>query len=290
MSRFSGPADLPTMATQTSPGAGRLKIYPKSDNLLYGMDALGVEKVFTQPSNTPSKNLTLIWNGTTPVWAAAGTSFIFANSAFSSTAGGTINSNTSTLIGPTANVWQAAGMTFSASYSNGPATGATVNSAVANWVAVTMTGTGLQGPTASTAAVNYPAAIGNTIVFTLNSANGAETDADTLTFTFLNRRYWGVSTKTSGYTSADVAALTSELSNGTTKAGVNIASGTGQYLMWASRTALGTRTFSIDGLGTGGFNAPETVSVTNASGYIENYYVYRSTNANLGNPSLAVVG
>jgi hypothetical protein len=96
-----------------------------------------------------------------------------------------------------------------------------------------------------------------------------------------------VSTVASGYTEANVEGLAnSELSNSRAKT-FTVAPGASDYIIYAYRTALGTATFTVGGF-TGGFQSPETVSITNASGYTENYYVYRSTLTNLGSTTVVV--
>jgi hypothetical protein len=152
---------------------------------------------------------------------------------------------------------------------------------------LTLTGAGFVGPTVSGEAVNYPASVGGTQSFTLNATDGTTSPTSTSTFTFVNRRFWGVSAVTSGYTEANVEGLAgTDLSNsGSTS--FTVTAGPGQYIIFASRTALGARTFTVGGF-EGGFMAPETVSITNASGFTENYYVYRSVNANLGTTTVVV--
>lgn len=173
-------------------------------------------------------------------------------------------------------VWKTTGtISFTASYNNGPPTSSTVT--FSGWSDLYMS-----SPFTSTTSiqnVNYPAVAG-TVVFTLNSKKGSTTDTETITHTFVNRRFWGVTTVTSGFTEANVEALSSELSNSKSKSFSSTAS-TGEYLIWASPTRLGTVTFEVGGF-EGGYQSPETVSITNSSGYAENYYVYRSVNSNLG--------
>ena len=150
-----------------------------------------------------------------------------------------------------------------------------------------MTGTGYVGPTTNTEAVAYPAAVAGTRAFALTATDGTDNSTSTITYTFVNRRFWGVSTKASGYTEADVEGLAgTELSNSGSKS-FSSTTAAGEYIIWASRTALGTRTFTVGGF-EGGFQAPETVSITNASGFTENYYVYRSTNSGLGTVNVVV--
>jgi hypothetical protein len=50
---------------------------------------------------------------------------------------------------------------------------------------------------------------------------------------------------------------------------------------------MGTRSFKVGGFD-GGFTLYDTISFTNASGYTEEYYVYRSDNAGLGQTSVTV--
>jgi hypothetical protein len=152
---------------------------------------------------------------------------------------------------------------------------------------LTLTGAGYVGPTASAEAVTYPASVGGTKVFTLNATDGATSPTSAVTFSFVNRRFWGVSSVTSGYTEANVEGLAgTDLSNsGSTS--VTVTAGPGQYIIFASRAALGARTFTVGGFA-GGFGTPETVSITNASGFTEDYYVYRSVNANLGTTTVVV--
>lgn len=240
------------------------------------------------PTAAPTKNQTLIFNGSNPVWAAPGTSFTFSNLSFTANAGvggGTIGSTTSVLIG--SGTWKAiGGISFTASYNNGPPTSANVTSSVTGWGTLAMTGTGKVGPTTNTVAVPYPSTVASNITFTLTASDGTDTDTDVDTFSFINNRYSGLTTKTSGFTSADVVALTAELSNSGSKT-FTLTPGSGQYIVFASRTALGTRTFTVGGF-TGGFNVPETVSVTNSAGFVENFFVYRSTNPNLGSTTVVV--
>ncbi len=228
---------------------------------------------------SPQTNYTIIYNGSDPQWAPAGTSFSFSIASFTSNAG-----STTVEIG-TGN-WKAIGaISFSASYNNGPATGGYVSHT--GWSNLTLGGTGFVGPTVSTEVVTYPGSAGGTKVFTLNATNGTSSPTSSLTYTFVNRRFWGKSTVTSGYVEADIEGLASnELSNARAKSSFNVTTGTGEYTIYSYPTRLGTATFTINGFA-GGFISPETVSVTNASGFTEDYYVYRSLLADLG--TIAVV-
>ena len=231
---------------------------------------------------TPVKNQILMYNGTNFVNVASGTSFTFSIASFTCTGG-----TTTVEMGVAGSTWISAGaISFSASYNNGPATGGYVSHS--GWSNLTLTGTGYVGPTVSGAVITYPAAVAGTKVFTLNATDGADPTTSTITYYFYNKRFWGVTTKTSSYLESDIEGLAgSELSNSKAKT-VTIVPGATEYILYAYPSRLGTATFWVGGF-EGGFQSPETVSITNSSGYVENYYVYRSTNLNLGSTDLVVV-
>lgn len=246
-------------------------------------DVLKATAGVVEPVGSPSKNYALLWNGTAPVWAAQGTSFTFDIASFSDNQTATQEIGTGTFLAIGA-------ISFTASYNNGPATSGSVQitSGTTAWSsALDMGSPNYTGPTVSTEAVSYPTNPGTAIRFRLTASDGVDNDTSDVTITLNNKRFWGVTTKTSGFTEADVEGLAgSELSNSGSKT-FNSTTGSGEYVLWASRTALGTRTFTVGGF-EGGFQSPETVSITNASGYTEDYYVYRSTNSNLGTISVVV--
>lgn len=223
----------------------------------------------------PAKNQTLIHNGTTFVNAAQGTSFTFEIVSFSDGNSSTIEIGTG--------VWKAAGdISFTATYSNGPPIGSTVT--ITGWSALPMSGAGLVGPTASVASLDHPSVAG-TRVFTLSATDGTDSDTATITHTFVNRRFWGVSTTASGFTEGDVEGLAgTELSNSKAKT-FSVTPGSGEYIIFAYPSRLGTATFTVGGF-EGGFNSPETVSITNGFAFAENFYVYSSINSNLGSTTV----
>ena len=228
-------------------------------------------------NNARAVNKIPMFNGSTIVWVSEGTTFSFSINTF------THNQSSTIEMGPAAGTWLGAGsMSFSATYNNGPPTGSTVTHS--GWSNLVMTGTGFSGPTTNTQAATYPASPGSK-TWTLNSEKTTETDTDVVTINFYNRRFWGVTTVTSGYTETDVEGLASnELSNSKAKT-FSVTAGASEYILYAYPSRLGTATFTVGGF-EGGFNSPETVSVTNASGYTENYYVYRSVNSNLGSTTV----
>ncbi len=228
-------------------------------------------------TDTPASNDVLIFNGTEWVFAPYNTTFSFSIASFTDSQSSTI------LIGT--GVWKAIGaLSYTASYSNGPATGGYVSHN--GWTGnLTLTST-FQGPTVSTENTSYPASPGS-LSFVLHAAKGAETATSTITRNFYNYRFWGVTTTAGGYTEADIEAFnSSELSNLRTKT-FTVVPAAGEYIVYAYPSRLGTATFFVGGF-EGGFVGPETVSVTNSAGYVENYYAYYSTNSGLGSTTVSV--
>ncbi len=63
--------------------------------------------------------------------------------------------------------------------------------------------------------------------------------------------------------------------------------GAGVFAWFAHKKSLGVASFIVEGFA-GGFEAPVTLSFTNASGHLEDYYVYRSTNSEIGPVNIVV--
>ena len=105
------------------------------------------------------------------------------------------------------------------------------------------------------------------------------------TITFCNGIYYGVGSVESGFNSEFVTSLSKRLQSN--KAYDFTVTPKSQYIYYAVPTRLGAVTFKVGGF-EGGFESPETVSVTNSSNYTESYYVYRSTNKMSGSTSVDV--
>lgn len=120
-------------------------------------------------------------------------------------------------------------------------------------------------------------------VYVSNLANlGNSTLQLSASSNLINKLYYGKTSGTSGFSESDVEGLAnSPTSNDNTQTWSSVTAGVGEYLLFAFPTRLGIPTFFVGGF-EGGFEAPETVSVTNINGYTESYYVWRSTNSNLG--------
>lgn len=267
---------------------------PSSANLAAAVtDETGSGKVvFADTTVAPTTNQVMKWNGSTwvPGSITNATEFSFLVTTFSVTPGTSpveIGSGT----------WKTAGnLTFSATYQY--STGMTAASIQISGTGVTAwaSALSLSSPyTSGTSALDtlYPTpGTGSyrTMTFTITGTRGAEAPTRTVNIAFANRRYWGTSTKSSGYTEADVEGLGSnELTTTRLKSSFTATAGSGAYVIFATPFMLGAATFVDNATGFAfSMATPETVSVTNASGYTENYYVYRSTYANLGSVDVKV--
>lgn len=120
-------------------------------------------------------------------------------------------------------------------------------------------------------------------VYASTNANlGSSTLTTSTSSTLINSLYYGVTTAASGYSEADVEGLAnSTITNDNTQTWSEVTAAAGEYLLFAFPVRLGSVVFYVGGF-EGGFESPETVSVTNVNGYTEDYYVWRSTNSGLG--------
>jgi hypothetical protein len=107
-------------------------------------------------------------------------------------------------------------------------------------------------------------------------------------------QYWGVDVDTSaaGWALADFETMCAtgggSKSTSTDITGApqfTVTAGAGQYIWFCYPKRLGTVTFWVGGF-EGGFQPVETVSLTNMNGWTEDYYCWRSTNANLGSTAV----
>ena len=108
----------------------------------------------------------------------------------------------------------------------------------------------------------------------------------TTTISFLNGVYYGTSTEPAIVNSAFILGLTKELRS-SKRTSIDVTADAGEYVYYCVPTRFGTCRFSVDGF-TGGFALVDTISFTNASGYAEDYYVYRSDYAGLGAISVTI--
>lgn len=168
--------------------------------------------------------------------------------------------------------------------------GSTVSSVALSWTvnktptALTLDGTAL-GLSERQKTVTGAFTANKTWTLKATDERGA-TATKTVSLSFLNGVYYGVAALPSSYDSAFILKLTKNLrSSKLASFSANAASG--QYIYYCLPKRMGTCAFNVGGFD-GGFSLVDTISFTNASGYTEEYYVYRSDNAGLGQTAVAV--
>jgi len=246
-------------------------------------------------SDTPARDEVLKWNGTNWVPATYSTTFEFSIASFSDG-----ETTASKLIG--VGEWNViGGLSFAATYSNGPPDNSCVqmaeNDNTFDTVVKTLTTPFTAGT--NTVAVDYPVAKDQYITFRLSSNVDTDTDTDEDgDIYFRNYIRYGLLGKNSGFSASEISGLTSKtISNDHTRS-VSLNAGSSEYLIFAfpaTYTDLpsGTTYIGVSG-GTGfrfngmtcAFQPKEIVSITNNAGYTENYEAYGSTLGNLGNSTL----
>lgn len=125
------------------------------------------------------------------------------------------------------------------------------------------------------------------IVITATDERDAQASR-TLNITFQPRAYWGVAQNKEIYDSADILALSGSALTSTRTRNINVNAGEGEHIIYAIPSKFGTPTFKINGF-EGGFVKVGTINFTNASGYSQNYDVYKSVNPNLGSTQVVVL-
>ena len=121
--------------------------------------------------------------------------------------------------------------------------------------------------------------------FKLEANDGKGDFNKSISFNFLNGRYWGVS-NASTHDSDFILSLSKELSSSKSKT-FTVNCGEGQYIYYCVPLSFGNCNFKVGGFD-GGFNKIDTIEFTNASGFTESYNIYKSTNSNLGNTTVVV--
>lgn len=112
------------------------------------------------------------------------------------------------------------------------------------------------------------------------------TASKTTSVSFLNGVYYGVGAARDAYDSAFILGLTKTL-RGSKLSSFTVDAGEGEHIYYCLPKRYGTCAFTVGGFD-GGFDLMATIAFQNASGYSEDYYVYRSTNAGLGATTVGV--
>ena len=166
--------------------------------------------------------------------------------------------------------------------------GRTINSIIFNWsynkkvVSQTFNNEALN---VDIRTYTYNSPLSSNKSFTLSANDGSKSFNKSISFSFLNGRYWGVSNSTS-YDSNFINSFSKELSSSRGKT-FTVNCGADQHIYYCIPTSFGTATFTVGGF-SGGFSKVSTIQFTNIYGYTENYDIYKSTNSNLGSTTVVV--
>lgn len=175
--------------------------------------------------------------------------------------------------------------------------GSSVTGAVLSWSvsketkSITLDGVAVDGKTSYTDPNTYTS--NKTWTLKATEKNGKSdgtcaTATATASLSFLNGVYYGVSSNGSIDTedSAEIQAFTKSLRSSKLTS-FNVNAGAGQYIYYCLPKRMGACVFTV-GVLSGGFTLQSEGNFTNASGYTETYYVYRSNNAGLGAQTVKV--
>lgn len=124
------------------------------------------------------------------------------------------------------------------------------------------------------------------VTYTLNATstnNISKTKSGTVKF--YNGIYYGKSSSAT-YDSTLINSLTKVLSDSKART-ITVNAGTGEYIYYCLPTRLGVPSFNVGGFD-GGFTKVATINFTNSDSYAEDYDIYKSTNANLGNSTVVI--
>lgn len=167
--------------------------------------------------------------------------------------------------------------------------GSTVNTVVLNWATnktpeeLTLDGEGID-KTLKTKTIEN-ANIKSNKTYTLKAKDERDAEATkTTAINFLNGVYWGVAEDKSSFDSAFILGLTKGLQGSKTKT-FTVNAGAAQHIYYAVPSRYGTPSFKVGGF-EGGFAKAATIEFTNASGYKENYDIWKSDNPGLGNTTV----
>ena len=128
--------------------------------------------------------------------------------------------------------------------------------------------------------------VSSSTTYTLTATSTLDlTTSKSVSITFANGIYYGVSSSVD-YNSDLIKSLTKELSTNKSRT-VTINASSDEYIYYCVPTRLGECSFNVNGF-EGGFDIVATVSFANDFNYTENYFIYKSTNSNLGNTTVVV--
>lgn len=163
--------------------------------------------------------------------------------------------------------------------------GSTVTSVTLTWgfsktpAAVTLDGEEMAADATGTTLTGLSITANKT--WTLIATDERSTKAEaTASVSFVNGIYYGVAAIPGTYDSTFIRGLNKVL-RGSKLPSFTVFGAAGTYIFYCLPKRLGPCTFTVNGF-TGGFELADTVSFQNASGYTEDYYVYKSVESLLG--------
>lgn len=113
-----------------------------------------------------------------------------------------------------------------------------------------------------------------------------ESATKSATLSFLNGAYYGAAAQPESIDSTFILGLSKTLTSSRART-ITVNAGTDQHIWYAVPARLGACKFAVGGF-EGGFDLVETLDFTNASGYTESYYVYRSGQTSLGETRVVI--
>ena len=146
--------------------------------------------------------------------------------------------------------------------------------------------TSLTGP-----AINRGTAVGETVTFRLTATVDGQTKTKDVTVTYINYRYYGISSNAAIDTDGEIDTFASTQTNSLVNARAvtfTVAPGSGEYIYYILRTALGTPVFTVGGFEGGFSKVGAAVTHTNSRSFSETFDVWRSDNPNLGSTTVVV--
>ena len=122
--------------------------------------------------------------------------------------------------------------------------------------------------------------------YRLTASDGKTNVSRNVGINFYNGKYYGASLEPIGYDSSFVMTLNKQLTNNK-NGDFSVNCMTNQYIFFAIPTRFGKPTFKVGGF-EGGFMLVNTIKFTNKFGYTEDYNIYKSENASLGNTTVSI--
>ena len=122
--------------------------------------------------------------------------------------------------------------------------------------------------------------------YVLNATSNNDIDkTKTISLKFYNGIYYGKSNNTN-YNAQLISSLTKVLSNSKNRT-ITVNASDGEYIYYCVPTRLGQCNFNVGGFD-GGFDKVATIDYMNSNSYTEQYDIYKSTNAGLGNTTITI--